>query len=289
MTFDWNEPSARGQDRRAAGQGPSARHFLLAISPMRINGIGRADRRRRKVQAMTSTLSTSSGGPTRFRTWLDRNAEEPAASDQLQRGNSVPLSAVAKFRYELEQPLIARRDRIPTITVQGGRHRRRTQPATIVEELKPSGRGFHQDAASWVTRSKSAARSNPVPRSQGPIIAVAPADAVCHGDDPDDPAAELPAACSWCFAVAPLGADRCRGGTVARAMRLLGFVAILGVLALVGILIRNSVILVVQIEHVVEARAWTALARRRGGYRTSHAADHADGSGGNAGPDPHLA
>jgi multidrug efflux pump subunit AcrB len=41
----------------------------------------------------------------------------------------------------------------------------------------------------------------------------------------------------------------------------LGFVAILGVLALIGILIRNSVILIVQIEHLKEAgrhgkRSW---------------------------------
>ena len=41
----------------------------------------------------------------------------------------------------------------------------------------------------------------------------------------------------------------------------LGFVAILGVLALIGILIRNSVILIVQIEHLKEAGrpAWEAV------------------------------
>jgi multidrug efflux pump subunit AcrB len=41
----------------------------------------------------------------------------------------------------------------------------------------------------------------------------------------------------------------------------LGFVAILGVLALIGILIRNSVILVVQIEHLREEGrdGWTAV------------------------------
>jgi multidrug efflux pump subunit AcrB len=41
----------------------------------------------------------------------------------------------------------------------------------------------------------------------------------------------------------------------------LGFVAILGVLALIGILIRNSVILIVQIEHLKEEGrpAWDAV------------------------------
>ena len=50
-------------------------------------------------------------------------------------------------------------------------------------------------------------------------------------------------------AVAPLGLI----GVVAAMLPTgtpMGFVAILGVLALVGILIRNSVILVVQIEHL---------------------------------------
>jgi multidrug efflux pump subunit AcrB len=43
----------------------------------------------------------------------------------------------------------------------------------------------------------------------------------------------------------------------------LGFVALLGVLALIGILIRNSVILVVQIEELRAAgqEAWTAVAQ----------------------------
>ncbi len=35
-------------------------------------------------------------------------------------GESIPLAAVANFRYELEQPTVWRRDRIPTITVRAG-------------------------------------------------------------------------------------------------------------------------------------------------------------------------
>ena len=55
----------------------------------------------------------------------------------------------------------------------------------------------------------------------------------------------------------------------------LGFVAILGVLALIGILIRNSVILIVQIEDLKEGGT-PGLGRGRGSDRASHAADHAD-------------
>lgn len=62
------------------------------------------------------------------------------------------------------------------------------------------------------------------------------------------------------FAVAPLGLI----GVVAALLPSgapLGFVAILGVLALIGIPIRNSVILVVQIEHLIEAGVpkWQAV------------------------------
>ncbi len=61
-------------------------------------------------------------------------------------------------------------------------------------------------------------------------------------------------------AVAPLGLI----GVVAALLPSgapLGFVAILGVLALIGILIRNSVILIMQIEHLIQAgtHPWNAV------------------------------
>ena len=64
-----------------------------------------------------------------------------------------------------------------------------------------------------------------------------------------------------------------------------GFVAILGVIALAGIIMRNSVILVDQIQQDMAAGhdAFTAIvesAVRR--FRP----DHAHGGGGGAGPDP---
>ena len=55
----------------------------------------------------------------------------------------------------------------------------------------------------------------------------------------------------------------------------LGFVAILGVLALIGILVRNSVILIVQIEDL-RKEGRPSLGRRGGSDRESHAADYPD-------------
>jgi multidrug efflux pump len=75
------------------------------------------------------------------------------------------------------------------------------------------------------------------------------AHAFRHGHHPDDPAAKLSSPVSG-VAVAPLALI----GVVLALLPSgapLGFVAILGVLALIGILIRNSVILIVQIEDLV--------------------------------------
>lgn len=47
-------------------------------------------------------------------------------------GQAVPLGAVANLRYELEQPTIWRRARIPTITLKAGIIGN-AQPKTVVD------------------------------------------------------------------------------------------------------------------------------------------------------------
>ena len=89
------------------------------------------------------------------------------------------------------------------------------------------------------------------------------------------------------FAVAPLALI----GVVAALLPSrapLGFVAILGVLALIGILIRNSVILIIQIEDL-RARGPAALGGGGGGHRAPHAADPAHRRGREPGADPDRA
>ena len=56
-----------------------------------------------------------------------QNLQLPATN-----GKAVPLSAIANFRYELEQPTIWRRDRIPTVTVKAAIIGP-TQPATTMQ------------------------------------------------------------------------------------------------------------------------------------------------------------
>ncbi|RJF70229.1 efflux RND transporter permease subunit [Rhodopseudomonas palustris] len=161
-------------------------------------------------------------------------------------GQSVPLAAVATFRYELEQPTIWRRSRLPTITVKAGLIDA-TQPATVVDQLKPQVAEFNAKlpfgyaAVVGGTVEESA-------KSQAPIAAVVPIMLFVM-------ATILMVQLQsfhrlfLVFAVAPLALI----GVVAALLPSgapLGFVAILGVLALIGILIRNSVILIVQIEQL---------------------------------------
>ena len=49
-------------------------------------------------------------------------------------GQRIPLRAIAKIGYDLEQPKIWRRDRQPTVTVEAA-VRGPVQPATVVAEL----------------------------------------------------------------------------------------------------------------------------------------------------------
>ena len=172
-------------------------------------------------------------------------------------GQQIPLSAVATFDYEQEQPVIWRRNRLPTITVKAS-VLDATQPATVVESLTPQisaltaslPAGYKIEVAGPVEDSG---------KSQAPIAAVIPVMLLVM--------AVLLMVQLQSFSrlflvmsVAPLALIGVVAALVpSRAP--LGFVAILGVFALIGILIRNAVILVDQIERLRAdgMAAWDAV------------------------------
>lgn len=241
MTFDWNEPTRVVKvdvlQDKARQLGISSRDIATGLNGIvegstatkvkddiyLIDVIGRAqDSERGSIETL-------------------KNLQLPSSS-----GNSVPLSAVAKFRYELEQPLIARRDRIPTITVKAAVIGS-TQPATIVEQLKPEVEAFAGALPAGYSIEVGGSVESSA-ESQGPIVAVAPLMLFAMATILMIQLQSF-SRLFLVFAVAPLALI----GVVAALLLSnapMGFVAILGVLALVGILIRNSVILVVQIEHL---------------------------------------
>jgi hypothetical protein len=85
------------------------------------------------------------------------------------------------------------------------------------------------------------------------------ADAVCHGHNPEDSAAKFPAAVPCLYDRAPC-VDR-RGPGFAAERSTARIRRNLGVLALIGILVRNSVILIVQIQELQKAgrTPWEAV------------------------------
>ena len=162
----------------------------------------------------------------------------------LPNGKSVPLSAVATLNYVQDYPLIWRRDRLPTLTVQGN-VKGDVLPATIVKQLQgkidelngslPSG--YKIEVGGAVEESA---------KSEASVMAVMPVVLLLF-------MATLMIQLEnfkhliLVLSVAPLGLI----GVIFSLLMTgqpLGFVALLGIVALIGMIVRNSVILVHQIE-----------------------------------------
>lgn len=181
-----------------------------------------------------------------------RNLQLPTKS-----GQSIPLAAIATFRYDLEQPVVWRRSRVPTITVKAN-ILDATQPATMVKDLAPKVKAF-TDSMPAGYRVVVGGPVEDSAKAQKPIAAVAPLMLFVM--------ATILMIQLQNFQRLLLVASVAPLALIGVVMALLpsgaplGFVAILGVLALIGILIRNSVILVVQIETLRDEgrTAWDAV------------------------------
>jgi multidrug efflux pump subunit AcrB len=172
-------------------------------------------------------------------------------------GQSVPLGALANVRYEMEQPTIWRRARLPTITLKAS-IADSVQPKTVVDQLAPSVAEFTRQLPAGYALAVGGSVEESA-KSQGPIAAVVPLMLFMM-------ATILMIQLQsfhqlfLVFTVAPLALI----GVVLALLPSgapLGFVAILGILALIGILVRNSVILIVQIEELKRAGrpVWDAV------------------------------
>jgi len=162
----------------------------------------------------------------------------------LPSGRTVPLSQIARFDYDQEYPLIWRRDRVPTLTVQADVIPGST-PEDAVASLAPAVKelqanlpmGFRIAVGGTVEESAN---------SQASVYAMVPAMlflmllflmAQLHSFS----------RLAMVLSLVPMGLI----GIVAALLissRPLGFVAILGILALMGMIARNAVILIEQIE-----------------------------------------
>jgi multidrug efflux pump subunit AcrB len=176
----------------------------------------------------------------------ERNSPETLQNLQIvtPRGVSIPLLAFATVGYELEQPLVWRRDRHPTITLKAA-VRDQIQPTDLVTQLKPQIDKF----AAGLPPGYKVATGGTVEESgkaQGPIASVVPLMLFLMATFL---MIQLHSVQKMFLvaSVAPLGLIGVVLALVPTGTPM-GFVAILGILALIGIIIRNSVILVTQID-----------------------------------------
>ncbi|CAN5469706.1 triclosan efflux RND transporter permease subunit TriC [soil metagenome] len=172
-------------------------------------------------------------------------------------GASVPLRELAEFQYVLDESYVWRRGRLPTITVQA-EPLPGLQPALVNQQLAGSVEGLRKSMPAGIqvetggTVEKSA-QSNAALLAQFPLMITLMLTALI---------VQLGSfrRMAMVISVAPLGLI----GVVTALLTTstpMGFIAILGIIALAGMIIRNSVILVDQIEHE-RARGvdpWTAV------------------------------
>ena len=162
----------------------------------------------------------------------------------LPSGRTVPLSQFATFEYEQDYPLIWRRDRVPTLTVQAD-VRPGTLPETVVDALAPGVDALAKSLppsyhiASGGTVEESA-------KSQASVVAMVPLMllimlTVLMFELRSFQRLFL------VLTVGPLGLIGVAAALLISG-RPLGFVAILGILALLGMITKNAVILIGQIE-----------------------------------------
>lgn len=162
----------------------------------------------------------------------------------VQGGRTVPLSQFATFDYTQTYPLVWRRDRVPTLTVQAdvlpG-----VLPETVVRALDPEIAKLNAALpAGYAVATGGTVEESA--KSQASVIAVVPLMLLLMFTVL---MAQL-RSFKLLFLVLSVGPLGLIGVVLALLVsnRPLGFVAILGILALLGMIIKNAVILIDQIE-----------------------------------------
>lgn len=162
----------------------------------------------------------------------------------LPNGRTVPMSQFATFEYAQGYPVVWRRDRVPTLTVQADVGRG-ALPETVVKSLAPAVDGLAQSLPGpyKIAVGGTVEESR---KSQASVLAVVPVMVLLTLTVLMFQLQSFQRL-MLALSVAPLGLI----GVVAALLlsgRPLGFVAILGILALFGMITKNAVILIGQIE-----------------------------------------
>ncbi|EBX4816720.1 AcrB/AcrD/AcrF family protein, partial [Salmonella enterica subsp. enterica serovar Newport] len=252
VVYDWNEPArvvrVEVMQDKARQLGISSQDIAQSLNSI-VGGVT-------ITQVIDSTYLVNVVGRSEAD---ERSSIETLKNLQIPTTGSeaIPLASIARLSYGLEQPTVVRRDRLPTLTVSASVSGK-VQPATVATQLEPVVQQFRDKLpAGYAVTIGGTIESSA--DSQGPIAAVVPLMLFTMFTILMIQLQSFQRL-FLVVAVAPLGIIG-----VAAAMipfnAPMGFVAILGVLALIGILIRNSVILIMQIEDLVAEgmNRWTAV------------------------------
>lgn len=244
INFDWSELSksvAIEVDQDKARLLGVSSQDLAALLNMSLNGYTITSFREGE-----KTIDVVLRGDREERTHL---AALPDLSLPTRSGQSVPLAQIARLKSGFEPGLIWRRDRLPTITVRGDLYGK-TQPATIVDRIAPQIDAIRQalPAGYSIATGGSVEESHKGASSVMagiPIFLLAVITILMIQ-------LQNVSRVVMVLLTAPLG-------IIGVALFLLilgqpfGFMALLGTIALFGMIMRNSVILVDQIEQDLAA------------------------------------
>ncbi len=226
------------------------------------------------TQDLANFLQTSINGVTvtflrdrdRLVEVLLRGAEaERAKLSQLQNlsvptrsGKSVPITQIASITYDFEEGIIWRRDRLPTITVRADIYDGQIQPGTVIARLAPRMAELSKDLPPGYRIEiggavEESAKGGASVGAGFPLMLLVMLTLLMI---------QLQSIQRMILVVltAPLGMIGVTGALLLFNQPF-GFVAMLGTIALSGMIMRNSVILIDQIEQDIKAghNAWDAI------------------------------
>jgi len=252
VNFDWSELSKAVEieiDQDKARLLGVSSQDLAALLNMSLNGYTVTSYREGE-----KSIDVVLRGDREERTHL---AALPDLAVPTRSGKSVPLSQIGHLKYDFEPGLIWRRDRLPTITVRGSLYGK-IQPATVVDRLAPEiatvqaalPEGYRIVTGGSVEES---AKGSTSVIAGIPIFLLAVITILMIQ-------LQSVSRVVMVLLTAPLG-------IIGIALFLLvfnqpfGFMALLGSIALFGMIMRNSVILVDQIEQDIAAGKprWEAI------------------------------
>ncbi len=173
----------------------------------------------------------------------------PSLTIATRNGVAVPLSQIARLKYTYEEPILWRRNRDLVLTVRAdivdG-----VQAPDVSNEVLPKLQNI-KDSLPYGYRIETGGAIEESVKANASLAAVFPVMAVAM-------LAILMiqlqsfSRLALVFATAPLGIVGATGALLV-SNRPFGFVALLGIIALAGMIMRNTVILVDQIEHDIAA------------------------------------